>query len=395
MNDALHTEARKVKRFGHEVALGGPPEVVHALLAQVLAWVAAMRALIRDEREALVSRFGEAFALFTGHPAGPGRYWTYMLGAWAALLFETIVAAALAAQIFALDTFAAALVGVMITLVTAAILKAGVNLAVARYDAHPQKALARLRTWLSFAFPLWLAALFGTLLVGQTAVEPTPAVELFFVFSRTLLSVLSPLIAAILLTSAGLIGWSRPYAARYVFLERLELEVDALENHCEQVEKRLTAAPAAAQAAVAPQLEKGAAPQLEKGATSRAAVATLALAVLLPLSASAAEPCGQVWIDYSGSPDAAQMTRAQESLLEMAADVEQTGIGCRELLGFYSDAYSARPFHVMQVPSPPKATECRPPERSECGLFRRCRDAAVEQAQARCDEQRVGAKEAY
>ena len=98
-----------------------------------------------------------------GRPANPNQrpkdeagawYWTYKIGAYAALLFETLVAATVAAQIFALQTLAAAAVGVMITLVTAAIFKATCGLAVARYESHPQKAMAQLHGWLKIAFPV-------------------------------------------------------------------------------------------------------------------------------------------------------------------------------------------------------------------------------------------------
>ena len=240
--DALDAGSKKLKRLGKELGIVGPPEPTLAVIAQVRSCCSAMRALLGVERPALVARYAVSFLTNTGRPAGPGqrpkddinnRYWTYKLGAYAALLFEMLVAASVAAQIFSLETMAAATLGVVITLVAAAILKATIGLAVARFEHHPQKALAQLHVWLKIAAPIWLISLFGTLLAVQTVSEPGPAIELLLVVSRTILSLASPLIAAILLTCAELIGWSRSYAASDTRFERLEFEINELEckNH--------------------------------------------------------------------------------------------------------------------------------------------------------------------
>jgi len=124
-SDALRAGSQKIKKFRKELQIGGPPELTRALVAQVRSCCHAMKTLLQKEGEALNARYGASYVTHMGRPAGPGQrpkddadsgYLTYKLGAYGALLFEMIVAASVAAQIFALGTIAAGALGVVITL---------------------------------------------------------------------------------------------------------------------------------------------------------------------------------------------------------------------------------------------------------------------------------------
>src|SRR5207248_2724406 len=112
----------------------------------------------------------------------------------------------------------------------------------------------------------------------------------------TVLTVLSPMLAAILWNFGELQGWARKHVGRWRALEKLEMEIHELKEYCDCVEEHLAREPQKKQL------------RADDGA-GRNVAATAAVLLLLHCGTTlrAAECRNQIWVDYSGSPSSVEM----------------------------------------------------------------------------------------
>jgi len=390
--ETLKNANARIEEFRTELEFLGPPDVVAALLARVRAWARTTLDMIADLKKDVCADYSADYGKWNGAepqikmPADASDWgWTLRASAFAAMLLECGFAAILAALTFNLPSLPAALTGILITVVITLVFK-GVWRILCRDEHRPRKGVRTLSLQLLVVFPAWLLALTGALLLGRTLTEATPVANLVFITLMTVLTVLSPMLAAILFTFSELQGWARKHARQWRALEKLELDVHELEAYCDAVQGRLAGEPQNK-------------PQSSVGSAGRslapAAVALLLLVCAAPLRASTCR--NQLWVDFSRSPSSAERRSAVESSLALLPRLAESECGQEwDLFGFAGAGFSATAFHIISLPK--RQTGAGQVQASKIEMdrvFRNLAKQAAAERQQQCDEIRQREALAY
>jgi hypothetical protein len=392
-NEMLNSAQQRVKQFRTELGHLGSPEVVASLISEIRAWDESTLAMIATSKDQVESDYATEYARWNG-VAPPSKTpvedshwgWTLIAGGLGAGLLECCFAGILGGLTFNMALGPAVATGVLVTVLLMFVFK-GVWSALTPEDGRPRKTARTLSQQLLVVFPLWAAAIVFALLLGRSLTAESEFANTIFNSLMTLLSLLSPALAAILFRFGELKNWARVHVKQYRGLEKLEGEVKELDAYCDSVEARL---PAGRTKKLAPQ---------DPPVSGSGLAAAAALIVLIAGSADlrASDCLNQIWIDKSSSPSAVQMESAMGRALELIPSVAQADCGLVwEFYGFASNAASATPFYTVRLPERPVDSCPAQARAGEMGvLFRAVALAQEKKRRLACDDARKRANDAY
>jgi hypothetical protein len=384
----VQTRARELRA---DLDVLGPPQIMAALFAEIHSFADATNITLGGLKDELSASYAADYSKWNGvappdkKPA-EGARWTVALRAAgaAAVILEACFAAILAALTFNLQIVAAATVGVFMTAAITLIFKAAWR-AFTSDESRPRKSVNLLLKHLLIVFPMWLLCLTGVLFIGRILTEATPFANLLFGSLVTILTVLSPALAAILLTLDGQWGWQRNYVNQWRKIDEIEMGVLELEQYAGAVERRLFGVPR--QTAHGPR----------DGGRGVGASAVALFVVLWGVGLGAAECRNQVWVDYTGSVSSVGRQEALNRSLALLPHFAESECGSTwEFLGFAGAAILEASFYTVNMPqlsSGGCTVQARTSEMSK--LFRAPAQAAEVEQRRACDKIRQSEHDAY
>ena len=393
----------QLDRFKEDLEFLGSPQLVAALVDQVRAWTATTLTSITHLKQQVRGEFAIDYGKWHGTPPSSetpvdASHWVWWLRAsgLAVVTLECGFAAILGLLTFNVAPLWAFLAGVLMTLFITLVVKAVWGILFSD-EQRPRKTLRVLSRQLVVIFPAWLMALTGALLLGRVVTEPTPTATLLFLILMTLLTMLSPILASILLSIAGLQGWARKHVFLWQGLEELEADVHKLEAYAGAVEERL-----GAETAKNPDRELVEVNERLQGEPvglrEASLAATAALVLLLACPPSKAANCGsEFWVDGSGSPSKVERQAAVDHFLELLPQWTESECGQDwELFAFAGQAFYTAPFLTIHLSRQQSETcEIQPPTSEMPVIFRRVAKQAEVERERRCAEKREGQASAY
>ena len=379
MKQTVQSIESRARAFRQHLEARGAPERTRALIPHVRAFTVEAGNTIEAEKNEVRTRYGVDYARWHGveppRNAAPDDPSSSRVGAIRAAGVAVVCAEAVFSALLGILTFnappaAAALIGsafsLTICLVTLAVWRVLV-VPVAR--DFPGTAFQTLKKQLKVLAPCWGIALIGALLVGRIMTSSTSAGTTVFLLLLTCLSVLSPMLSAVMACIAHQMNWAGRHAAEFRYLTKVEFLLDSLDHTCNSVERRVGGPP----------------PRAISAAAAASAFVILAMAG----KASAADCGNQVWIDATRSVSAVERQQTVDNLLELLPALAQLNCGDEwQLFGFAGGAYSATPFFTIQIPNSPSGACSVPPspKSSEMGtIFRAPAKADAAERRANCE----------
>ncbi len=252
LRNAIRQMAKELQSLWHEVAVVGGPDQAYNLMLAIIAWAVASLTWIEGQIEQIEMAYIEHFELWTSRrfPVGRkpfevfygvGAYRLAMIGATLAIFLECFLAAVLAAQTLNLGLIVAMVVGIVLTLAVTFTFKGVLGQIFARYHDRPKQAMHILNILMLIVFPAEALLLVTAFFVSRSSGDSVVA-QVVFAPVMSVLSIITPLIAATLLVGAEYYGWSKELSSIYVQLQKIERDVQAIKAYAERRRDELTKA---------------------------------------------------------------------------------------------------------------------------------------------------------
>jgi len=389
MQRTIRSMNQSLAKLNSELAVPGSPGRRDGLIATGQSLVATTKPAIAADKKELGDGFAIEYASHHGEMPPPGAApedesattCRALFGGAVLVAGFDLAVGALTGEIFLnFSKPIAAMIGVLISVLLSALAAAVCHGILVKDNACPRRVIEILRTQLKFVLPAYVACLIGCLLIGRIVTDSDGPGKAIFACGLLGLEMIGPWVFAVLTRLHGEIGWARKFVSPYEQLCNLERDLEDLELKL----PALVGSPAV--------------PRTARTRMSLAAAPVLLL-ICWGASAEAAESCGSLSIDSSGSVLASLERRqvAASAIGSLQNWAAATGCLDWDLYSFAGAAFSDSAFYTVRFPRRPSGVcPALAPKRSDLtDIFVGPAEADKQQQKKKCQEYVANERQTY
>jgi hypothetical protein len=401
---------RELDKRWRRIDHGGSLDQVRQSILAAIAWSEVTIELVNDKIGQTAAEFARLRELWFGVPRSeeaipwPDYYQTrahtlMYVGAWALVCVEAWLAALMSIKFFNVEMLAAALIGITATILLTYGAKGLIGLTfLAHWSEQPKGGFHSIKRALAVLGVIEAILLFVLFLLrGSTGGS---LAEFAWWMATSILSVLTPTIAALLFVATGFLAWSSEHHRDWEAWHALRREIQAFQGYCAKRPDDLdkTLPPAKAPAEKPPKAAAAALAALfilRPWQPCGSAAGQAPPAVPAVPAANCSDAAVQIWMDVSSSMSIEQRCNAAAYVDRQLDDMIRLGIKRWEFFSFYEDAWTTQPFHATFV-STFKDPPCEPVDLTELErILKRAAEKTKREAEEHCNQAKQAAFESY
>jgi hypothetical protein len=372
-------------------AKGGGPETRRRLSRDIKNWASLAAADLQQQVKMIVAEFRRLSEIWSGlaladpvlvrplyYQVASARH--YRFGGWAAVTLEALFAAFLTAHYTNAPAWLSALAGAVVAILVAILFKGGLAPFLAQAEKYPVQSGRRIRVALWATSGLEVVLLLIVFLVRNSSEGLASMIGWMFGPALSLLSLVTPLCAAVLFSGYVLLGWSLRKTEELDEIQELLRDIHVLCYACDDSDFPSSDA-------VDPTTKRPPAPDGKppKEPVGRFIAALILAALLLGGHSRAQEPIGLLFVDKTTSVDDQARSYALALVQQRIPEITlQTHVSQWQFFLFDSDPWQMAPVYWFPVPSMDRI-ECTSAP-GDADWFTGPREARRKANEAKCKE---------